>query len=112
MKKIGVIFALSAVAVAGKHFEPGDAIKGVSDEEKAKLLRQRQATEDEDAVADVRAARKAAAKAAAVAAAAEDEARQAEIEETIRPAVEKIVGELLDERFPKSELKPESEAKG
>lgn len=95
------IFALAALAAGGKHFDAGDEIKGVSEEEKNKLLRQRQATTDKDGVADVIKARKAAEKAAAEAAAEEEASAQAEIEDTIRPAVEKIVGELLDQRFPK-----------
>jgi hypothetical protein len=97
MKKIGTLYALTALAAAGIHFEPGDVIRGegIDDEEKAKLLRQRQATEDKADVADVIAARKERDAARAKAEAEEEAERQAEIEETIRPAVEKIVGELL-----------------
>lgn len=93
MKTIGKIWALSALGAAGKHFDAGEVITGIDDDEKGKLLRQRQATDEEpkELVAQLKARRIAAEKAA-------DEAeaeRQAEIEETIRPAVEKIVGELL-----------------
>lgn len=106
MKKVGTIYALAAVAVAGRHFDAGDVIegKGIDEDEKRKLIRQRQATADKDEVADVIAARKASRRAAKQAEAEEEAARQAEIEETIRPAVEKIVGELLAKRFP---AKPE-----
>lgn len=95
MKQIGKIWALVALAAAGHHFEAGAEIKGkgIDEEEKRKLLRQRQATEEEpkELVAQLKERRRA----ADVAVREEEAERQAEIEDTIRPAVEKIVGELV-----------------
>lgn len=92
------IYALAAIAVAGIHFDEGDVIKGkgISEEEKAKLVRQRKATEEKPE--ELLKARKLREQAAADADAEEAAARDQEIEDTIRPIVEKIVGEILDAR--------------
>lgn len=104
MRKIGTIYALAAIAVAGKHFEPGDKVVGAEEDEKLKLVTSGRASEEKPE--ELLAARKASDRAAARLDAEQEDARQAEIEETIRAAVEKIVGAMLDKRLKPAKAEP------